>query len=161
MFQRKAPIYVLSGLFLIFDRFLKWQALHGWSKQVLVNKFFGWEPFLNPGIAFGLPVPWWVTTLFTVPILVLIAWGVKREARTMDSITHNAELTAQVSVIRYELRVMGLVFIFVGALSNLIDRLVYHVTVDFFLVLTGIINVADCLIVVGFLMYSMAGRKNT
>jgi len=46
-----------------------------------------------------------------------------------------------------------------GALSNLIDRVVYGHTVDYILIFTGIINLADVLIVVGIVGYVYYSRK--
>lgn len=154
MKDRKALIiYLLSGLFLLLDRWLKWQALHAWATPKLINRFLGWDPFFNPGVAFSLPVPWWATSVFTVPVLAVIAYALVR------SVSRIAYRVPEQHDMRYAIRDTGLAFIFTGALSNLIDRLLYHVTVDYFLILTAVINVADVLIVVGFVMYSMSRKK--
>ena len=49
--------------------------------------------------------------------------------------------------------------VFTGALSNLIDRMVYGYTVDYFLILTGVINLADVMIVAGFVIYFVDRKK--
>lgn len=45
------------------------------------------------------------------------------------------------------------IFLFVGAASNLIDRLIYGYVIDYFRIATGIINIADLLIATGFTLY--------
>lgn len=129
-------IFVSISGFFIFDRFLKWQALHGWNEDYLLNKHFGWHPFLNPGVAFGVPVPSWLIIVLTIPILVLLIYHVSR-------LTYQARM----------LHVTCYVLIIAGALSNFIDRLLYNHTVDYILISTGVINLADILIVAGFVIY--------
>jgi len=138
MFGKKAPIvlFLSSGLFLFLDRFLKWQATHGWSAPRLVGKYFGWQPFFNPGIGFGIPVPGFLIILLTVLILVLLAFL----------------LAHQIKIEKYY-NVFALLLIFIGAVSNLVDRIWYGYTVDYFFLLTGYINLADVMIVAGFLLY--------
>lgn len=137
-----ALLISVSGVFLILDRFLKWQALHGWSAPRLVHKWFGWQPFLNPGVAFGIPLPSWLIILLTVPIIILLIYHVVR-----------IRYQANESKLGYVLCNMCYAFIIAGALSNLIDRIIYGKTVDYILIFTGVINAADVLIVFGFLLY--------
>ena len=47
----------------------------------------------------------------------------------------------------------SLIPVLAGALSNLIDRIVYGHTVDYVLIFTGVINLADVMIVGGFVVY--------
>ena len=59
------------------------------------------------------------------------------------------------------LNTWAMTLIFAGALSNFFDRVFIRATVDYFLLLTGIINLADVLIVVGFVLYLYNNfRKN-
>jgi len=127
------------GLFFILDQYLKWQSLHGWSETHLLHKFFGWQPFLNPGVAFGLPFPNILQIIFSMIIIVIISY---------IFFTLTSSNTKKLYLTRY-----SLLLILVGATSNLIDRLIYQNTVDYFLVLTGIINIADIMIVVGFILF--------
>ena len=41
----------------------------------------------------------------------------------------------------------------VGAISNLLDRIIYHQVIDYFLIGTAIINLGDVLIVGGLVIY--------
>jgi len=137
MLEKKPTlIFMTCGLFLLLDQILKWQALHGWRGAVIFYKFFGWYPFLNPGIAFSLPAPNWLIVGLSIPVIGLMYFL----SRAMY----------------YEGRLRqawALAFIFTGALSNLADRIVYQHTVDYVRLFTGVVNVADGLILFGFAMY--------
>lgn len=137
-------LLVLCGVFLLLDRFFKWQALHNWSQPYLAGKFLGWSPFLNSGAAFGLPVPNWLVAGFTAPIIALLAARLAR----VNYRSGNA------------LRVTGYLLILSGAVSNFIDRLAYGQTVDYWLVGTGVINLADLLIGAGFVIYLASAKKS-
>ena len=43
----------------------------------------------------------------------------------------------------------GIYLIVAGAISNLIDRILFTITIDYFRIVTSIINLADVMIVVG------------
>lgn len=132
-------IILVSGLFLFLDRLFKYLSLHNWSNSHLVNKFLGWQPSLNAGLAFSLPMPSMVTIILTVPIIAIVIYLLYKQRQ------------------QFPLN-LALAFIATGALSNLWDRLAYRHTVDYFLILTAIINIADVMITVGFVLY-LLGRK--
>lgn len=134
-----------SGVFLYLDQWLKWQSLHEWLSPVLVNSKLGWFPFLNDGVAFGLPVPLVSVIVISVPLILGMVYLLAREYRRGSS-------TALWEV-------AGLMAIITGAASNLIDRLVYHKTVDYILIFTGVINLADVIIMVGFVLLFFKLRK--
>lgn len=139
--KRSAPlIFFLGGFFLFLDQFLKWQAGHAWDAPLLLNQFFGWFPFLNSGVAFSLPVPGLITISVTIPILFIFSYLLGKELARPASDGHLKRLIA-------------LVFILTGAISNLADRVIYHQTIDYLRIFTGIINLADVLIVLGFVLY--------
>jgi lipoprotein signal peptidase len=148
-------IYLLIGLFfLLFDQFLKWQSLHNWSEKYLLNKFLGWQPFLNPGVAFGLPLPniWQILFgLIIISIISYILFKLLNDDKNYSLLTTHS--LRQYKVWIQTLRQGSLILILAGAVSNLIDRIVYHHTVDYFLILTGIINLADVMIVGGFILF--------
>jgi len=126
---------MLSGVFLFLDQFLKWQSWHGWGESKIILKYFGWQPFLNTGVAFGLPVPSWLTVIVTVPII--LGAGVW--------VGYDIMVRKNVSGV-----MMGAVMlIFTGAFSNLADRMMYGVVVDYFKFFTGVVNLADGMIVCG------------
>jgi len=136
----------LSGLAIfVVDRFFKYQAVHDWS-GVWANKYLGWYPYFNRGIGFGLPVPSAATISLTMIILFLIVFLFYKQVLSNG--------------IRYKvLGISSLLLIFVGALSNLIDRIFFGYVVDYFFVLTGYINLADIMIVSGFIIYIIKVSK--
>ncbi len=134
--KKPTLIFMTCGLFLLLDQFLKWQALRDWQNPVLPHKFFGWYPFLNSGMAFSLPAPNWLVAVLSLPIIGLVYY-----------------LSGRMYHIGEFRKAWGLAFIFTGALSNLIDRIMYQKTVDYIRLFTGVINVADVLIIAGFVIY--------
>lgn len=134
-------IFLLGGLFLLADQFLKWMSLHRWVDVRVWGNLIGWAPFLNPGIAFGIPVPNVLVLILTIPVIVLILYAIYRE--TLESQGGGRSLVA----------LAALVSIFVGATSNLIDRLAVRHTIDYIQIFTAVINVADVMIVGGFVTY--------
>jgi len=125
--------FCLIGLFLFLDQWLKWQALHDWQNPHLLNNFFGWQPSLNPGVAFNIPLPGILIIFFTIPIIFILIFLFFKYTNFLSRI--------------------ALLLIIFGALSNLFDRIYYQNTVDYFLILTAIINMADMMIVGGFILY--------
>lgn len=137
----------LGGVLFLFDQWLKRQATGGWSEPYLLAPWFGWQPFFNTGVAFSLPLPPSVAVvvgavvLGVASVLWLRAWR-----RGTDGFVELLALT---------------LFMF-GALSNLIDRVLYNHTIDFLRIFTGVINVADLLIIAGVVLYAFTERlKNT
>ena len=85
----------------------------------------------NYGIAFDLPVPSWIVIPLTLLIIIVAGVALWRH-RT------NPHLSA------------ALIFIVLGGLGNLIDRIVYGYTVDYIILLTrSAINLSDLMILGG------------
>jgi len=141
--KNKTFIFIFSLFFFILDQFLKWQSLHTWNKAHLLNNFFGWQPFLNSGIAFGLPLPNWITISFTILVLITLIYLIK------------IYLTQKTT----GLKLFAMCLIISGAISNLTDRLLYSHTIDYLLVFTTVINIADCLIVIGFTVFFLQNHR--
>ncbi|MFH1292308.1 MAG: signal peptidase II [bacterium] len=135
----RGMIFCLSGFFLLLDQFLKWQATHSWIQAKLLHNYFGWQPFLNQGAAFGLPLPSWLIVLLTIPVVVVIGFLISQQYQNAWQLT-------------------AWVLLLTGAISNLFDRIFYEHVIDYFAFVTGIINLADVLIVIGLLIYLF---KNT
>jgi|SRR3989339_664502 len=136
--------FILSGFLFLLDQYLKYIAYNNQSfRMYLIKPWLGWEYFPNPGIAFGLPVPQIVIFILTPLILLALAiWWRKNNHKTNNFY-------------------LGVCLIFAGAISNLIDRIVFAVTIDYFRVLTSVMNLADIIIVVGaFLLLNKAAKKN-
>ena len=98
----------------------------------------------NFGIAFDLPVPSWIVIPLTLIIIIAASTALWR---------HRAN--AHVST--------ALIFIVLGGLGNLIDRLVYGYTVDYIILFTrSAINLSDLMIlggVIGFMCTTRVDKK--
>jgi len=103
----------------------------------LIKPWLGWEYFANPGIAFSVPFPNAALIIGTPLILIgLLVYMGKKTRPTLYQI-------------------LGTSLIFFGAVSNLIDRILFGITIDYFRVLTAVLNIADIMIVVGTLCILM------
>ena len=131
----------LGGFLFILDRLFKYLSTHDWSGSRLLNSFFGWLPSLNHGIAFGLPVPGAFIILLSLFFIALLIWFYIRHADVFVR--------------------AGIILILLGAFSNLFDRIFFGHTLDYFLVLTSIFNLADVLVVAGAGLCLLMMRKNS
>lgn len=147
--KNKAPWLLVSGVFLFgLDQWLKWQARHAWREPGMISRFFGWSPFFNDGAAFSLPVPGSATIAITVPIVFIVGYLAGREILRPSPFFHTGRLCA-------------LILIFTGSASNLFDRIAHRAAIDYLRIFTGVINMADVLIVSGFVLYFLALRKQS
>lgn len=133
----------MGGFFLLIDQLLKWVARSEPDFQYYIfGKWLGWEYMANPGIAFSLPFPNWLVVLVTPPIIFgMILWLMK-SFQKKSSISY----------------FLSLIFIISGALSNFIDRVLFAATIDYLRILTGVINLADVMIVAGVGMLLLRKR---
>ncbi len=129
----RLALFCGGGFLIMIDRFLKQQALTTLTAGISIqsNTLAGWFPLLNPGVAFGFPLPFWLTITFTVPLIVGGIFLVLHDQKT--------RLTTML--------ILG------GALSNLYDRIVWGGTIDYFSFLGAVINIADMVIFIGVLGY--------
>lgn len=137
MWRKKSLALSLAGIFLLLDQTLKYVSTNVWQEKILLNKFFGWQPFANTGAAFGLPVPMAVITVISILIITLFIFLLTRDNKIKNDFWIFGFLSLATA----------------GAISNLIDRIFYGHTVDYILIFTGIINLADVLIVAGIVGY--------
>jgi len=128
-------IIISSGLFLLLDQLLKGAAKNLWTKNHLASYIFGWHPYYNSGIAFGLPV----ANSYTVAVSIILITG-------MLALTIFAWGKNNIFIL------LGWVFLAGGAISNLIDRIAYGYVIDYFFIFTGYINIADIMIASGLLI---------
>lgn len=128
---RPTEIASVGGFFLLADQVLKYFARANPDfTHYIWRPWLGWELFLNKGIAFSLPFPNWLIILVT-PALLLLLFVWDREKK------------------RGWLFQFGVCLIISGAVSNFVDRVLCGATIDYLRVLTGVVNLADMLIVVG------------
>ncbi|MEK9130872.1 MAG: signal peptidase II [Patescibacteria group bacterium] len=122
--------FVALVLFLV-DQVSKFLAVH--------NGFFSLHK--NYGIAFDLPVPSWIVIPLTLGIIIAATFALWHHRL-------NLKLSA------------ALIFIILGGLSNLIDRLVYGFTVDYIILFgRSAINLSDLMIVGGVLLVIYHSRR--
>lgn len=134
MQKRLLAILLLVGLFIL-DRLTKIFALKLLSEGVFDFALgFSFELSLNPGIAFSLSLPIWITLGFSVLILaVLMAIIIK----SFDQ-----------SYLFFSLSLLWL-----GAFSNFLDRIHHLAVIDFISVWQfPIFNLADVYIVVAVIL---------
>lgn len=135
-------LFVLGGFLFFLDRGLKHFAFsHQHFASYISRPWIGWEYFENPGVAFGIPLPWFAAFFYTPIIIASVLWYYKKK-KSSDVFLR-----------------MGIILIFFGALSNLIDRILYHITIDYIRIFTSIINLADVMIVCGALLLLSAEIK--
>jgi len=107
-------------------------------------RYFGFEQFHNPGIAFGLPIPLWIVLPATAVLLCgLFVWI--RHSSSSHRTTH---LIAGAAIL-------------VGALSNALDRLTYGYTIDYIRLINGIINIADILVIAGLATFIFSKKHHS
>lgn len=138
---------LMSGFFLLFDQLLKRYSIsHPENTFYIWKSWIGWEYFPNPGIAFGIPFPQQLLVILTpVIIILLVLWWIQSKQDKRHTIY----------------MYYGIALIIGGALSNLIDRTLFSITIDYFRVFTSIFNMADVMIVLGttLLLFQATNKK--
>lgn len=135
--MRRVFPWLLPVAALAADQGFKWASRHLLPPQgvSLVPGLLAIEPYQNPGIAFGIPVPGIVLTVGSL----LLALGFGAYAVRRGSLA--AGLVAA------------------GGLSNAIDRLSFGVTFDYLrLGPWSLVNLADGLIVAGLARLAFSSR---
>ncbi len=137
MKRKKNHVLLLltSGFLFFVDQYLKQYArTHQEHHSYIIDPWLGWEYFANPGVAFSIPVPN-ALLIFATP-LILIAIVVYVGKKNV--------ITAH--------QLFGVFLIFFGAVSNLIDRILFEATIDYLRIITAVINIADIMILAGALL---------
>jgi len=123
-------IFSTLGLLLLVDRMTKYFVVSGWSWQ---SSWVRIERFDNFGLVFSFPTSRFTASVLMIVALIIVAIWFGRALR------HHAPQT------------FSLGLIFVGALSNVYDRLTYGAVVDLFFFgrWFPIFNLADVAIAIG------------
>lgn len=140
---RSILIIIVSGFFLLIDQTLKCLASRAWSEPRILFPNFGWQLYTNPGVAFGWPLPNSLTLAVSLPMLGLIGFLAHREYQKKNAWA-----------------LFAWTLLFAGALSNVIDRIVYQNVIDYFVVGTSLINLSDVMIVAGLMLYLITSGKS-
>lgn len=126
---------LIGGFFLLLDQYFKYLARTNPDyTYYLWKKWLGWEYFINPGIAFGLPFPNILLLIITPLVIIGLIYYLSKAKHKNNSLY------------------LGIILIISGALSNLIDRAVFSTTTDYLRIYTSLINIADILIVLGAIL---------
>ncbi len=121
-------LFGISGFLFLLDQYIKYFFFHHANTSFLYTRWLGWQYFQNSGIAFSVPFSRLFLLLFTPLVLCWLLYA----------------------LVRY--KYVGFFLIFIGALSNFVDRAWHGFTIDYFRIFTSIINMSDVLIVVGAVM---------
>ncbi|MFA5947278.1 MAG: signal peptidase II [Patescibacteria group bacterium] len=125
------------------DAFTKWWAIgHAIpASSSAIPSLFAFALHKNPGIAFDIPVPFFIILPLTLTIIVLFGYYFGRPAL----VDHRFE------------EALACFMVCIGALGNFLDRAVNGFTTDYLILLhTSAINLSDLLILFGmglFLWY--------
>ncbi|BDC34986.1 lipoprotein signal peptidase [Candidatus Dependentiae bacterium Noda2021] len=139
--MRKLLEYVgLAAIIIAIDQFTKWWALNSLYEPRLINEFLTFDLVLNRGVSWGLlhsadSSSFIMVGLMSVSFVLILLWFTVRQWRERFSI-------------------FGETLVLAGAISNLIDRVVYKGVVDFIVLSYNdwswpVFNIADCCIVLG------------
>src|SRR3989339_869476 len=135
---------VTSGFFFCLDQILKYMAHStATTPHYLIDPWLGWEYLANPGIAFSVPFPNAALIIGTPIILIGLLVYLGRKKHRTPSHLYGASL------------------IFFGAVSNLIDRVLFSITIDYVRILTTVLNIADIMIVMGTLLIIKGSATQT
>ncbi len=132
------------ALFII-DRITKYISLNELSKKgVYFFNFFGLEHQINSGIAFSIKIPYFMilsTTLIIIFFLIYIAIKKIQQKEYIKSFLFS--------------------LIIIGAMSNLIDRLLYGGVIDFIKIWNfPVFNLADAYITISIIIYILLEIKS-
>ena len=143
--QTRLILFIFVGFFLLLsDQLLKYLARTSADFTYYIwQPWLGWEYLANPGVAFGIPVPNFIILLVTPLIIFWLA--------------HMLATKKQISNKFF----LGTLLILTGAISNFIDRVIFDFTIDYFRVITSVINIADISIVIGALLLITPKKSKT
>mgnify|MGYP001397527480 CR=1 FL=1 len=134
------------GLGFLLDRALKYLAMRGLPQEELfiIPNVLSFTLYENRGMAFGI----------AVPFLPLIAAGAALLVILLALIIYSVKMDRPIWL-------YASCAIFIGGLSNFIDRALYDATIDYlYLRPFSFINIADIMIVGGCLVSLAAFRKD-
>lgn len=125
-------LILLSGCLFCFDQILKYLAqTHQTYTHYLIDNTVGWEFFANHGIAFGISFPL-IPLLIITPLILWFFFYTQKQTTLWSQI--------------------GFTLVYVGALSNMIDRAIHGYVIDYFRVVTSMFNLADVYILIGVII---------
>ncbi len=129
----------------IIDRITKYISLNKLSqKGVYFFDFFGLESQINSGIAFSIKVPYIIILITTFIIVSFLIYNALKKMQQREYI-----------------KSFLFSLIIIGAISNLIDRLLYAGVIDFIKIWSfPIFNLADTYITISIIIYILLEIKS-
>ncbi len=143
---KNIAIILLIAIFFIADRYLKMLALDQSLKSPikLVGDFFLFNFTPNYYIAFSLPIGGWILNIIILTIIACFIFAIFRF----------------ISQGKYYITTALLTFVTFGAISNIIDRLVFGYVVDYLeLRYFATFNLADAMISLGVIAILLLNFK--
>ena len=139
--RRPWPWFLAAVVLFVIDRVLKDMALGGIYRRL--GPFIEFTLFKNRGIAFSLPLDDRIFWILAVPVflfLVAMLFFSMRKGRYFSAV--------------------ALIFIILGAASNLDDRRLYQATIDYLLFFSrSAVNIADGMILGGVIALLFKPKK--
>ncbi len=141
LFEYKKKMALMTGIavfFVIIDRFLKILALNYYNNNEIniIGDFFKFNFAKNYNIAFSLPFSGPILNIVIILIILILIYYLIKLVRNLQNTLAGF-----------------LVFIILGAISNIVDRVKYGYVVDYLdLDYFTVFNIADCMIVCGVAM---------
>jgi len=144
-------IFLIIGLFLFFiDRLLKILSQNNFfeDKIIGIKNVLYLDHFKNNNIAFSLPTGNVTALIISIIILILfITYYILKNKKQSNYLTLETSYLA-----------LGVVFI--GSISNIIDRIKFGYVIDYINFLNiNIFNLADIFIVIGLIIFSIKEIK--
>lgn len=138
-------IYFSCLMLFIIDRITKYISLNKLSqKGVYFFDFFGLESQINSGIAFSIKVPYIIILITTFIIVSFLIYNALKKMQQREYI-----------------KSFLFSLIIIGAISNLIDRLLYAGVIDFIKIWSfPIFNLADTYITISIIIYILLEIKS-
>ncbi len=146
-YQKIFLIISLSFTLFFIESLIKYYLINKIPKEgfYLFGNFLQIGYFPNQNIAFGLPLPQTLIIILVIIILVILSFF------WWSSLTKNK---------LWQLLAVSLIIL--GALSNLIDRLIFGHVIDYLnIFIWPVFNLADVMIVIGVGIYIISEFKKT
>jgi len=144
-------IFLIIGLFLFFiDRLLKILSQNNFfeDKNIGIKNILYLDYFKNNNIAFSLPTGNIIALIISIIILILfITYYILKNKK-------------QSNYLALETSYLTLSIVFIGSISNIIDRIKFGYVIDYINFLNiNIFNLADVFIVIGLIIFSIKEIK--
>lgn len=138
--EKLAYIFLLTSLFVLADQFIKFLATKYWVMHLdIIDGFFKLVYSENTGIAFSIPVQYFVMIGLNIALIILVIFLAIKELNL------NSKLT-----------ILFVGLILGGGLGNIIDRVIHGYVIDFISIWKyPIFNFADIYVTVGVLSVAL------